>query len=89
MQARKKKEKEAYKEKKVSGPNAAVQARKTNVFFLQKDLCCSEGSCERSIRSQMSRQPVYKIYKDINDVVYIGSTCDTLSKCMSKLRIKS
>ena len=23
------------------------------------------------------------------DVVYIGSTCDTLSKCMSNLRIKS
>jgi hypothetical protein len=32
---------------------------------------------------------IYKIYKDINDVIYIGSTCDTLSKCMSKFRIKS
>ena len=32
---------------------------------------------------------IYKIYKDISDVIYIGSTCDTLSKCMSKLRIKS
>ena len=31
---------------------------------------------------------IYKIYKDINDVKYIGSTCDTLSKCMSKFRIK-
>ena len=32
---------------------------------------------------------IYKIYKDISDVIYIGSTCDTLSKCMSKFRIKS
>ena len=32
---------------------------------------------------------IYKIYKDINDVIYIGSTCDTLSKCMSKFRTKS
>jgi len=32
---------------------------------------------------------IYKIYKDINDVVYIGSTCKTLNKCMSKFRIKS
>jgi hypothetical protein len=32
---------------------------------------------------------IYKIYKDINDVINIGSTCDTLSKCMSKFRIKS
>ena len=32
---------------------------------------------------------IYKIYKDINDVVYIGSTCDTLKNCMSKFRIKS
>ena len=32
---------------------------------------------------------ICKIYKDINDVIYIGSTCDALSKCMSKSRIKS
>ena len=32
---------------------------------------------------------IYKIYKDINDFDYIGSTCDTLSKCMSKFGIKS
>ena len=32
---------------------------------------------------------LFKIYKDINDVIYIGSTCDTLSKCMSKFRTKS
>ena len=32
---------------------------------------------------------IYKIYKDINDFDYIGSTCGTLSKCMSKFRIKS
>jgi len=32
---------------------------------------------------------IYKIYKDINDVIYVGSTCDILSKCMSKCRVKS
>ena len=35
---------------------------------------------------------IYKIYEDLNntrDVIYIGSMCDTLSKCMSKFRIKS
>ena len=35
---------------------------------------------------------IYKIYEELNnarDVIYIGSICDTLSKCMSKLRIKS
>ena len=34
---------------------------------------------------------LFKIYEDLTntrDVVYIGSTCDTLSKCMSKFRIK-
>ena len=30
---------------------------------------------------------IYKIYKDINDVICIGSIGNTLSKCMSKLRI--
>ena len=30
---------------------------------------------------------IYKIYEDINDVICIGSTGNTLSKCMSKLRI--
>jgi hypothetical protein len=30
-----------------------------------------------------------KIYKDINDVIYIGSKCETLKNCMSKFRIKS
>ena len=32
----------------------------------------------------------YKIYEDLNntrDVIYIGSTCDTLSKCISKFKI--
>ena len=29
------------------------------------------------------------VYKDINHVVYIGSTCETLKKCMSRFRIKS
>ena len=32
---------------------------------------------------------ICKIDKDINDVMNIGSTCDTLSKCMSKFGIKS
>ena len=34
---------------------------------------------------------IFKIYEDLSntrDVVYIGSICDTLSKCMSKFRIK-
>ena len=35
---------------------------------------------------------IFKIYQDLSytrDVVYIGSACDTLSKCMSNFRIKS
>ncbi len=35
---------------------------------------------------------IFKIYQDLSytrDVVYMGSTCDTLSKCMSNFRIKS
>ena len=35
---------------------------------------------------------IFKIYQDLSytrDIVYIGSTCDTLSKCMSNFRIKS
>ena len=35
---------------------------------------------------------IFKIYEGLTntrDVVYIGSTCDTLSKCMSNFRIKS
>ena len=35
---------------------------------------------------------IFKIYQDLSntrDVVYIGSTCDTLSKCISNFRIKS
>ena len=34
----------------------------------------------------------FKVCEDLSntrDVVYIGSTCDTLSKCMSNFRIKS
>ncbi len=34
----------------------------------------------------------FKTYEDLTntrDVVYIGSTCDTLNKCMSNFRIKS
>jgi hypothetical protein len=29
---------------------------------------------------------IYKIYKDINDVLYIGTTCNTLKKCLSKFK---
>ena len=29
------------------------------------------------------------IYKDINDVIYIGSTCFSLKKCLSKFKKKS
>ena len=35
---------------------------------------------------------IFKIYQDLSytrDVVYIDSTCDTLSKCMSNFRSKS
>ena len=35
---------------------------------------------------------ISKIYEDLSntrDVVYIGSSCDTLSKCMTNFRIKS
>ena len=35
---------------------------------------------------------IFKIYQDLpntKDVVYIGSTCDTLSKCMSNFKSKS
>ena len=28
------------------------------------------------------------IYKDINDVIYIGSTCFSLKKCLSKFKKK-
>ena len=39
---------------------------------------------------KISIYKMYKdIYKDINDVVYIGSTCETLKKCLSKFRKKS
>ena len=35
---------------------------------------------------------IFKIYQDLSytrDIVYIGSTCDTLSKCMSNVTSKS
>ena len=31
---------------------------------------------------------IYMIYKDINDVIYIGSTCFSLKKCLSKFKKK-
>jgi hypothetical protein len=32
---------------------------------------------------------IYKIYKNINNVMYIGSTCFSLTKCMSNFKRKS
>ncbi len=32
---------------------------------------------------------IYKIYKDINDVTYIGSACFLLKKCLSNFKTKS
>jgi hypothetical protein len=35
---------------------------------------------------------IFKIHQDLSytrDIVYVGSTCDTLSKCMTNFRIKS
>ncbi len=35
---------------------------------------------------------IFKIYQDLSytrDIVYVGSTCDTLSKCMTNFRVKS
>ena len=35
---------------------------------------------------------IFQIYEDLSntkDIVYIGSTCDTLKKCMTNFRIKS
>jgi len=35
---------------------------------------------------------IFKIYQDLSytrDVVYIGSTCDTLNKCISNFKVKS
>ena len=35
---------------------------------------------------------IFKLYQDLSytrDIVYIGSTCDTLRKCMSNFNIKS
>jgi hypothetical protein len=32
---------------------------------------------------------IYKIYKDINDVLHIGTTCNTLKICLSKFKKES
>ena len=32
---------------------------------------------------------IYKIYNDINNVLYIGITCNTLKKCSSKFKKES
>jgi hypothetical protein len=32
---------------------------------------------------------IYKIYKDINDVLYIGTTCNSFKKCLSMFKKES
>ena len=32
---------------------------------------------------------IYKICKDVNDILYIGTTCKTLKKCLSKFKKES
>ena len=32
---------------------------------------------------------IYKMYKDINDVLYIGTTCNALKKCLFKFKKES
>ena len=55
------------------------------------DICKILNSQNDDVRENddFKNAKLYKIYKDINDFDYIGSTCDTLSKCMSKFGIKS
>jgi len=48
--------------------------------------------CDAKENDDFKNAKIFKIYEDLSntrDVVYIGSTCDTLSKCMSNFRIKS
>ena len=52
---------------------------------------CKIGKLQNDVKENddFINAKIYKIYKDINDVIYIGSTCETLKNCMSKFRIKS
>jgi hypothetical protein len=48
--------------------------------------------CDAQEKDDFKNAKIFKTYEDLSntrDPVYIGSTCDTLSKCMSKFRIKS
>ena len=48
--------------------------------------------CDAKENDDFKNAKIFKIYEDLSntrDLVCIGSTCDTLSKCMSKFRIKS
>ena len=37
----------------------------------------------------LNNAKIYKIYKDINDVLYIGVTCNTLKSCLFKYNKES
>jgi len=53
-----------------------------------KSIIASHLASDLKIRSLLSKNHgIQKIL--FNEVVYIGSTCDTLKKCMSKFNIKS
>ena len=48
--------------------------------------------CDAKEKNDFKHAKIFKIYENLTntrDVVYIGSTCDTWSKCMSNFRIKS
>ena len=48
--------------------------------------------CDAKENDDFKNAKIFKIYQDLSytrDVVYIGSTCDTLSKCMSNFNTKS
>ena len=67
--------------------NALYLALYCKFKYLHKSRCrkSSQGN------DDFKNAKIFKIYEDLSntrDVVYIGSICDTLSKCMSKFRIK-
>ena len=49
------------------------------------------SQCNAKENDNFKNAKIFKIYQDLSytrDIVYIGSTCDTLSKCMSNFRSK-
>ena len=75
----------------------------SKIHDLQKilfgEIVCDDDFCkflklqyDAKENDEFKNAKIFKIYEDLSntrDVVYIGSTRDTLSKCMSKFRIKS